>query len=55
MSAVVDVADGDDEDAFGDERIELSERELRLVSPSAWLSGVRRRIDRLATRLTYGR
>jgi len=62
MSSVTEVAadGGSDEDReaadpFADARIELSEEELRSVSPAAWLSGVKRRIDAVATRLTYGR
>jgi hypothetical protein len=57
MSSVVDAAcDGEDAaDPFGDARIEVDERELRAVSPAAWLAGVRARIDAVATELTYGR
>jgi hypothetical protein len=62
MTSVTDATtDGknDDErersDPFAGSRIELTERELRRVSPSAWLSGAKRRLDELATRITYGR
>lgn len=62
MTSVTDVAtDGksDEErertDPFADSRIELSEDELRQVSPSAWFSGTKRRLNEIATRLTYGR
>ncbi|MFB6154640.1 MAG: hypothetical protein ABEJ22_02020 [Haloferacaceae archaeon] len=62
MSTVVDAsASGKDDeersrnDPFGDERIEVSDSELRAVSPSAWLEGVRDRLDSVATRFTYGR
>lgn len=62
MSTVVDVAsetgDGDDDherDPFAGDRIELEERQLRAVSPGAWLGRVKRRLDEYATRLTYGR
>ena len=62
MTSVTDVtADGktDDErsaaDPFSGARIELSDGELRSVSPSAWLAGAKRRLDEMATRLTYGR
>lgn len=41
-------------DPFGGSRIELSEDELRTVSPGAWLAGAKRRLDEVATRLTYG-
>jgi hypothetical protein len=62
MTAVTDAAanDGSDEDReaadpFAGDRIELSETELRSVSPSAWLGGAKRRLDAVATRLTYGK
>jgi hypothetical protein len=62
MSSVVDTAmEGTDEteratrDPFAGDRIEVDEDDLRKVSPSAWLAGVKRRIDDVATRLTYGR
>jgi hypothetical protein len=65
MSSVVGVTaedgdgDGDDggrsRDPFGGDRIEVDEGRLRAVSPAAWLGRVRRRIDDVATRLTYGR
>jgi hypothetical protein len=57
MSSAVSAA-GDEEasrDPFGDERIEVSEEQLRKVSPAAWLGSVKRRVDELATRLTYDR
>ena len=60
MSSVTEVAaDGQSDedreaaDPFADARIELSEEELRSVSPAAWLGRVKRRIDAVATRLTY--
>jgi hypothetical protein len=63
MSSVVDVSrsgdGGDDEsrsrDPFGEARIEVDERQLRAVSPGAWLGGVKTRLDEFATRLTYGK
>lgn len=55
MTAVVDAADDEGHDPFGDERIELSESELRAVSPAAWLGRVTHRLDRLATKLVYDR
>jgi hypothetical protein len=62
MSSVVDVSrsgDGDDDsrtrDPFGEARIEVDERQLRAVSPGAWLGGVKTRLDEFATRLTYGK
>ena len=56
MSTVVDAVggDGDGSDGpFDDARIELSDAELRAASPAAWLEGLKRRADELATRLTY--
>ena len=61
MSSVVDASrSGDDTDdaetdPFGSARIELDDAQLRAVSPSARLSGLRERLDDVATRLTYGR
>jgi len=42
------------EDPYGEQRIEIDDREARLVSPSAWMStpSVRRSSS---ARLTYGR
>lgn len=61
MSTVVDAVSGDrsdDErsarDPFGGPRIEVDERQLRAVSPGAWLDGVRTRLDDFASRLAYG-
>lgn len=61
MTTVVDVAsgDGDDDgdaprDPFAGGHIEVDESEMRKVSPSAWLGGVKRRLDDVATKLTYG-
>lgn len=42
-------------DPFAGSRIELSDRELRRVSPTAWFAGVKQRLDAVVTRLTYGR
>jgi hypothetical protein len=57
MSSAVSVSDGEsaDRDPFAGERIEVSESDLRKVSPAAWLGGLKRRVDDWATRLTYGR
>lgn len=55
MSTVVEVSDGDGTGAFGEERIEVADEEARAVSPAAWLGGLKRRLDDVATRLTYGR
>jgi hypothetical protein len=60
MSSVVDVAGKDEDgdrtrDPFGGERIEVDERQLRTVSPGAWLGGLKTKLDEYATRLAYGR
>ncbi|WP_338730144.1 hypothetical protein [Haladaptatus sp. DJG-WS-42] len=61
MSSVVSVTteekDGEERERrnpFGNARIEVDDRELKTVSPGAWLSGLKTRLDTLATRLTYG-
>jgi hypothetical protein len=66
MSSVVGVASADEKDEadggdgagrdpYAGARIEVDERQLRAVSPAAWLGRVKRRLDEYATRLTYGR
>jgi len=59
MSSVVGVTESEDDgrerDPFAGDRIEVDERQLRAVSPAAWLTRLKRRIDDYATRLTYGR
>jgi hypothetical protein len=54
MSSVAGTMDGD-RDPFAGDRIEVAERDLRLVSPGVWLGRVRRRLDDWATRLVHGR
>jgi hypothetical protein len=59
MTTVVDATD-DEETAgrnpFDGDRIEVSEREMRVVGKPAILLGrAKRRLDEFATRLTYGR
>lgn len=56
MSSVVSTAeaDGGGADPFAGDRIEISEREARLVSPAAWLGGVKRRVNAAAARLIHG-
>ena len=44
-----------DVDPYEGDRIELLDSEARAVSPAAWLSGVKDRLDAWATGLTYGR
>jgi len=59
MTSVVSMTNEDDasgHDPFDGARIELSESELRATSkPQIWLGRVKRRLDDVATRLTYGR
>ena len=57
MSSVVGTTGADEErDPMGGPRIELDDRDLRLANaPAVALGRVKRRLDALATRLTYGR
>ncbi len=59
MTTVVDAASSDDEetdrDPFGDDAIEVDERDLRRVSPGVWLGRVTDRLDAAVERLVYGR
>jgi len=53
MSTTSELLDEPDDPYEGG--IEIDEADARRVSPAAWLEGVKARIDRWATRLTYGR
>jgi hypothetical protein len=59
MTTVVSAAsedDGSDRDPFGDARIEVPEDQMRRVAkPQILLGRAKRRIDHLATKITYGR
>lgn len=56
MSTVVDAAvEGEGEDPFGEERIEVDDEEFRRVSPAVWLSGIGERLNNAVRRITYGR
>ena len=60
MTVVVDAVDDDDEkdrsqDPFGDERIEVDERELERISPEAWMGRVSSRVNEAVSRLVWGR
>ncbi len=61
MSSVVDVAESADEDdgprdPFEGERIEVSENEMRKAAAPVVVAGrVKRKLNEVATRLTYGR
>ncbi|RYJ14216.1 hypothetical protein ELS19_09745 [Halogeometricum borinquense] len=55
MSTVVDAADdGEGSNPFDGDRIELSDREVRAISPAAWVARLASRIDDAATRFVYG-
>jgi hypothetical protein len=61
MSSVVGLGDADDEDGpdrdpFGEERIEVPEDEMRKAAAPAVLAGrIKRKLNEVATALTYGR
>ncbi|WP_235853566.1 hypothetical protein [Halosimplex salinum] len=59
MTSVVDAAsdgDADDRDPFGGARIEVPEDEMRTVAkPQILVGRAKRKIDEVATLLTYGR
>jgi len=58
MTSVVEMTDDEEGgcDPFEGERIEVSESELRKASfPAVALGRVKRRLNEVATRLTYGR
>jgi hypothetical protein len=54
MSSVTGTMEAAD-DPFAGDRIEVSDRAARRVSPSAWLSGVTTRLNHLASRIVHGR
>jgi hypothetical protein len=54
MSSTTSVMD-DPPDPYEGERIEIAEEDARAVSPAAWLTGLKERVDAWATRVTYGR
>ena len=59
MTSVVSMTedgDGGGRNPFDGPRIEVSDAEMRRVSKhQVWLGRVKRRLDEVATRLTYGR
>lgn len=58
MTVVVDaVDDGSNarEDPFGDDRIEVEERQLERASPEAWFGRVSARINGVVSRFAWGR
>lgn len=59
MTSVVEMADdeeGERRDPFGEDRIEVSESDLRKASfPAVYLSRLKAKLDAFATSVTYGR
>ncbi|WP_226022318.1 hypothetical protein [Halomicrobium salinisoli] len=58
MTVVVDAVDEEEaggRDPFGDDRIEVDEREMQRASPDAWVARVSSRIDDAVTRLAWSR
>ena len=62
MSTVVGAVSGDQaseerakRDPFGGERIEVTESEIRRISPAGYLSDLKDRLNTLGRRLTYGK
>ena len=60
MTVVVDAVDDEDEeggsrDPFGEERIEVDQRELERVSPEAWMGRVSSRVNNAVSRLVWRR
>lgn len=57
VSVTVDaVTDGEDSpDPYGEDRIEISERNARLASPTAWLETVTTRVNNAVRQLIWDR
>ncbi|ELY58549.1 hypothetical protein [Natronococcus jeotgali] len=62
VSVAVEAANADrddgeraERDPYGEGRIEVDERELRRLSPGAWLSGIAERIGSVGDRIAWGR
>lgn len=61
MTSVIDMSESESDDEgpgnpFEGERIEVPEREMRKAAAPAVIAGrVKRKLDEVATRLTYGR
>lgn len=56
MTVVVDAVDEDngDRDPFGDERIEVDQREMERASPEAWMGRLSTRVNDAVSRLVWG-
>ena len=56
MTTAIDAGTDGEHDAFGDERIEVPEGEMRKAAAPLVAAGrVKHKLNELATRLTYGR
>ncbi|SFS47832.1 hypothetical protein [Halostagnicola kamekurae] len=62
MSVAVDVANGDRDDderakrdPYGRDRIEVDERELKILSPDGWIAGLSSRLNDAAQRAIWRR
>ncbi len=59
MTVVVDAVDEEeaasDRNPFGEDRIEVDEREMDRVSPAAWVGRVSSRLDEAVSRLAWRR
>jgi hypothetical protein len=56
MTTAIDAGTDGEHDAFGDERIEVPEGEMRKAAAPLVAAGrVKRKLNEIATRLTYGR
>ncbi|MFB6268700.1 MAG: hypothetical protein ABEH83_02065 [Halobacterium sp.] len=56
MTVVVDAVDeaDADRDPFGDERIEVDQREMERASPDAWIGRLSGRVNAAVSRLVWG-
>ena len=57
MTTVVDTVSEDDteRDPFGENRIEVDERDLKRIAPGAWMGRLTSRLDKVVQQFTYGR
>ncbi|MEF8807545.1 hypothetical protein [Natronomonas sp.] len=59
MTVVVDAVDGAEgegaSDPFGEDRIEVDQREIERVSPEAWMGRVSSRVNDAVSRFVWGR
>jgi len=59
MTVVVDAVDETDgeqiRDPFGDDRIEVDQRDIERVSPEAWMGRLSTRVNEAVSRYVWGR